>query len=45
MDEKKSIKVSLGTVISIFIIILLILALGVVYYLGFVKNKQEIKDR
>lgn len=43
MVERKSIKVSLGTVISIFIIILLILALGVVYYLGFVKNKQEIK--
>ena len=43
MVERKSIKVSLGTVICIFIIILLILALGVVYYLGFVKNKQEIK--
>lgn len=42
MDEKKSIKVGLGTVISIFIIILLVVALGIVYYLGFVKNKQEI---
>lgn len=44
MDEKKSIKVSLGTTICIFIIILLIVALGVVYYLGYVKNKQEISD-
>ena len=32
MDEKKSIKVSLGTVICIFIIILLIIALGGMYY-------------
>ena len=42
MDEKKTIKVSLGTTVCIFIIILLIVALGVVYYLGIVKNKQEI---
>ena len=42
MDEKKSIKVGLGTVISIFIIILLVVTLILVYYLGFVKNNQEI---
>lgn len=44
MDEKKSIKVSLGTVICIFIIIVLIVALGVVYYMGFVKNNEKISQ-
>lgn len=44
MDEKKSIKVSLGTTICIFIIILLIVALGVVYYLGYVKNNEKINE-
>ena len=38
MESKKEIKVSLGIVICIFIIVLLIIALGIVYYLGFVKN-------
>ena len=42
MEDKNTIKVSLGTVVCIFIIILLIVALGVVYYFGFVKNKEEI---
>lgn len=42
MDEKKSIKVTLGTTICIIIIVLLIIALGIVYYLGFVKNNTEI---
>ena len=38
MEDKKTIKVSLGTVICIFIIILLVIALGIMYYVGFVKN-------
>lgn len=42
MEDKKTVKVSLGTSICIFIIIVLIVALCVVYYLGFVKNNQEI---
>ena len=41
MDEKKTIKVSLGTTVCIFIIILLIVVLGVVYYLGFVKDNAK----
>ena len=44
MEEKKTIKVSLGTVICIFIIILLIVALGLVYYLGFIKNNDKISE-
>jgi uncharacterized protein YpmB len=44
MAEKESIKVSLGTTICIFIIILLIVGLGVVYYLGFVKNNERISE-
>lgn len=44
MEEKKSIKVSLGTTICIIIIVLLFNALGVVYYLGFIKNNQTIND-
>ena len=44
MDEKKSIKVSAGTAVCIFVIILLIVALGVVYYLGFVKNNEKISE-
>lgn len=44
MAEKESIKVSLGTTICIFIIILLIVALGVVYYLGFIKNNEKINE-
>lgn len=42
MDEKKTIKVSLGIAISIVIIILLIVALCIVYYFGFIKNNDEI---
>ena len=38
MEEKREIKVSLSTVIYLFIILILVVALGVVYYLGFVKN-------
>lgn len=43
MEDKKTIKVSLGTVICIFIIILLVIALGIMYYVGFVKN--NIKEQ
>ena len=38
MEEKKEIKVRLSTVVYLFIILILVVALGVVYYLGFVKN-------
>lgn len=41
MEEKKEIKVSLATVICIVIIIVLAIALGVVYYLGFVKDNNS----
>ena len=44
MDEKKSIKVSVGTVVCIFIIILLVVALGIVYYMGFVQNNEKISN-
>lgn len=44
MDEKKYLKVSLGTVVCMFIIFILIVALIAVYYLGFVKNSQKIAD-
>ena len=40
MDEKKSIKVSLGTVICIFIIILLIIALVGMYF--YYNNKNSV---
>ncbi len=43
MDEKKITKVSLVTVIFIFIIILLI-SLGIVYYIGFAKNNSIINN-
>lgn len=42
MEDKKSITVSLGTTICLIIIVLLIFALGVVYYFGFMKNNKEI---
>ena len=42
MDEKKSFKVGLGTTVCVFIIILLIVALGVVYYLGFIESKNDL---
>ena len=42
MEEKKSLKISLGTVICMFIILILIIALVVVYYLGFIINNKRI---
>lgn len=42
MGAKKALKVSLGTTICLIIIVLLIVALGAVYYLGFVKNNKEV---
>lgn len=44
MEEKKSIKVSLGTAICIFIIVLLFIALGLAYYLGFIRNNERINE-
>ncbi|MBR6034329.1 MAG: hypothetical protein IKP28_06385 [Clostridia bacterium] len=44
MAEKESIKVGLGTTVCIFIIILLIVGLGITYYLGFVKNNERISE-
>ena len=38
MGENKEIKVRLSTVVCVFIILVLVVALGAVYYLGFVKN-------
>lgn len=44
MGEKNEIKVKLSTVILLFIIFILIIALGITYYFGFVKNKNENKS-
>jgi len=41
MGEKKELKVRLSTVVFLFIILVLIVALGVVYYLGFEKNDNS----
>ncbi|MDO5556152.1 MAG: hypothetical protein Q4G09_05950 [Clostridia bacterium] len=41
MEDKKTLKISLGTVICIFVIFLLIISLGIIYYLGFIKNLQN----
>ena len=38
MGEKNEVKVRLSTVVYLFIILVLVVALAVVYYLGFVKN-------
>ena len=38
MGENKEIKVRLSTVVYLFVIVVLVVALGVVYYFGFVKN-------
>ena len=38
MEEKKNITMSLGTAICLIIIIILIFALGITYYFGFVKE-------
>ena len=43
MEEKKKVKISLGTIIYITIIVVLVIALGIVYYLGFVKNNTNTK--
>lgn len=40
MKENKEIKISLGTLVCVFIIIVLIISLGLVYYLGFIKNEK-----
>lgn len=42
MEEKKEVKVRLSTVVYVFIIVVLAVALGVVYYLGFVKEDNPI---
>ena len=42
MGNKNEIKMSLGTIICIFIIIFLILALAIVYYYGFIKTNSTI---
>lgn len=42
MEEKK--RISSGTVICLVIIILLIVALGVLYYIGIVKNNERINE-
>lgn len=44
MDEKKTIKVSFGTAVCFFIILFLIIAIGITYYLGFVKDSQKITE-
>lgn len=41
MEEKKPIKVRLSTVVYLVIILVLAIALGVVYYLGFVKDDKS----
>lgn len=43
MGEKKELKVKLSTVVFLFIILILMIALGVTYYLGFIKDKSDIK--
>ncbi len=42
--EKNSAKISLGTVVCMFVILLLIIALAVVYYLGFIKYTERIAN-
>ncbi len=44
MEQKREIKVSLSIVVCVFIILVLLVALGVVYYLGFVKNDNANED-
>ena len=41
MSEKNEIKIKLSTAIFMFIILVLIAALGIVYYLGFIRNNNE----
>ena len=40
MGERNEVKVRLSTVVCVFIILVLVVALGVVYYFGFVKNDK-----
>lgn len=42
--EKNSAKISLGTAVCMFIILLLIIALAIVYYLGFINNSGEFAN-
>ena len=42
MGERNEVKVRLSTVVCVFIILVLVVALGVVYYLGFVQNNEKI---
>ena len=44
MKEKKEIKIKLSTVVYLFIIFALVIALGVVYYFGFVVDEKEKID-
>lgn len=44
MDKKQSVKISIGTIVCIFIIILLIVILGIVYYFGLVKSNEKISE-
>lgn len=44
MGEKKEFKMSLGTMVLLIIIFILIVALGVVYYLGFIKYTERIAN-
>lgn len=43
--EKNSAKISLGTAVCMFVILLLIIALAVVYYLGFIKDSDFVGDK
>lgn len=42
MEEKKELKMNLRTMILLIIIFILIVALGVVYYLGFIKDTEKM---
>lgn len=42
--EKNSTRISRGTAVCIFIIIVLIIALGIVYYIGFIRNNEEFAN-
>ncbi len=43
MAEKESIKISLGTTVCIFIIILLVIGCGTLYYFGFVQKDKQLE--
>lgn len=42
MKDKKAVKVSLGTAVYIFLIILVVINLGTIGYIGAIKNKGTI---